>query len=73
MASSKPGKRTTPGNPVDSPWYSTPKAERNRKPIGITLSDEGRAALDELAEEKGESRSQVVEALVLREARKGKK
>jgi hypothetical protein len=68
MASKKPSKRTTPGNPVDSPWYSTPKDARNRKPIGITLSDEGRAALDALAEERGESRSAIVESLVLRAA-----
>lgn len=73
MNAKKPAKRTTAGNPVDSPWYSTPTEARNRKPLTITLSNDGRSALEALAEERGESRSAIVEALVLREARKGRK
>jgi hypothetical protein len=53
------------GNPTASRWYSTPDAARRRRPIELTLSDEERRALDELAGE--ESRSAIVGRLIMRE------
>ena len=44
--------------------YSLPREKRHRKPINLTLSESGLEALDALAASRGESRSQVVEALV---------
>lgn len=38
-----------PGNPKDSPWRSTPRSKRKRKPLAITLSDDARLRLDALA------------------------
>lgn len=61
-----------PGNPKDSPWYATPRADRKRRPVEVTLSDEAREILDELAKEHG-SRSAAVEALVLATARPKKR
>jgi hypothetical protein len=58
------------GNPTASRWYSTPDAARRRRPIELTLSDEERRALDELAEAGGESRSAVVGRLIAREHRR---
>ena len=52
-------------NPKDSPWRSPRQAQRRRKMVSLTLSDEARARLAVLAEERGTSRSQVVEALIL--------
>ena len=49
----------------DTQWYSTPKAARKRKPIGITLSDEAQERLEKQAKARGVSRSQVIEALVM--------
>ncbi len=49
----------------ETKWYSTPTADRKRKPIGITLSDEARERLEKQAKARGVSRSQVVEELVL--------
>jgi Ribbon-helix-helix protein, copG family len=46
--------------------YSLPRDKRRRKPLNITLSEAAMAALDQLAEARGESRSQVIEAEVLR-------
>lgn len=42
-----------------------PTSQRHRKQIMLTLSDEARARLEALAEGSGESRSAVVERLVL--------
>lgn len=44
---------------------STPRHKRTRREIALTLSDEARARLEHLAEERGESRSAVVEELIL--------
>ncbi len=55
-----------PGGP------SIPRAERLRKPIELTLSDKALEALGALAEMNGESRSAVVERMVLRAARRHK-
>ena len=52
-------------NPKDSEWYSTPKSRRTRKPIELTLSVAARERLRKLAEKSGESRSAVVERLIL--------
>lgn len=49
----------------ETKWYSTPRAARKRKPIGITLSDEAQERLEKQAKARGISRSQVVEELVL--------
>jgi hypothetical protein len=40
--------RKTPGNPPDSPWYSTKIANRKRKPLTAMVDDDVR----ELAEEQ---------------------
>ena len=45
--------------------YSLPREKRHRKPVNLTLSEAGLEALDALAASRGESRSQVVEALIL--------
>ena len=52
------------GNPKDSPWYATPQEARRRKAVILTLSDEARARLDALAEQRGTSKSALVEALI---------
>jgi hypothetical protein len=46
--------------------YSLPKAKRRRKPFNVTLSETAMAALEAIAEARGESRSQVIEAEILR-------
>lgn len=46
-------------------WASPPDDLRNRRRYNLTLSDEARAALDELAERWGCARSRVVERLAL--------
>lgn len=61
------------GNPKDSEWYSTPRSKRKRRGIEITLSDEARQRLDELAEERIQLKSAVVEDLIMQAPRKGKK
>lgn len=40
---------TMGGNPKTSKWRSTAQADRKRKPIQVTLSDEARARLELLA------------------------
>lgn len=45
---------------------SIPLAQRRRRPLEITLSPEARQLLDAEAARTGESRSALVEALVLR-------
>ncbi len=54
-----------PGNPTDSPWYSTPSAARKRKPVVLTLSDEARERLAKLAAAQDTSMSALVEHLIL--------
>jgi hypothetical protein len=46
--------------------YSLPKERRHRKPVNVTLSEGAIEALEALAAARGESRSQVIEAEVLR-------
>lgn len=48
-------------NPKTSPWRSTPREQRKRKPINLSLSDAALALLDELAAEEERARSQVIE------------
>jgi hypothetical protein len=54
-----------PGNPTTSEWYSTPAAMRNRKPFGVTLSDEERSAAEDVAEAHGVPLSRVVGAALI--------
>jgi len=54
-----------PSNPKESKWYATPKEARNRKPIGITLSDEARDRLDRMAKARKQSRSAVIEEMIM--------
>ena len=53
------------GNPPTSKWYSTPEAERHRKHLQITLSDEAQEKVSRLAAAAGGSRSAVIEALIM--------
>lgn len=53
------------GNPKSSEWYSTPRDRRARKGVEVTLSDEARARLDAIAKKRGETRSAIVEALIM--------
>lgn len=46
-------------------WRSAKQADRTRKKVGLTLSDNAREALDSLAEQRGESKSEVIESLIL--------
>lgn len=62
-----------PGNPKDSRWFSTPQSARKRKIVAITLSDEARALLEWLAEERHESKSEIVEGLIVKEGRARKR
>jgi hypothetical protein len=55
-------RRPSPSGPSGP---SVPRAERTRRAIEVTLSDEARARLAELAEARGVSRSELVEALVM--------
>lgn len=55
------------GNPKDSPWRSTPRAARKRKGVELMLSDEARIRLDQMAFERGVSRSALVEEMILSE------
>jgi len=48
-------------NKPGSPHYSTPREQRNRKPVNLTLSPEALELLDELSAETGVSRSAIVE------------
>lgn len=52
------------GNPK-SPWYATLQAKRIRKLVTVTLSDDARDRLAELAESRNKTKSEVVEALIL--------
>ena len=53
------------GNPKGSDWYSTPRTERKRKGMQLTLSDEAVERLEKLAERRKTSKSKVVEELVM--------
>lgn len=59
------------GNPPDSKWhgYSTPRGERTRRGIELTLPDESRTKLEAMAKRLKLSRSEVVEMLI-RESKK---
>lgn len=52
------------GNPKGSPWRSTPRAARRRKPLSVTLSNEERAALEAYATARGLTLSQAVAELI---------
>lgn len=45
------------GNPKGSDWYSTPRTERKRKGMQLTLSDEAVERLEKLAERRKMSKS----------------
>ena len=49
-----------------SAWYSTPQAARTNRKVGLTLPPEAIERLDELAAERGTSKSEVVADLILR-------
>lgn len=53
--------RKTPGNPPDSPWYSTRAADRVRKPITLTISDAKREWLADAAKREGRPMSAIIE------------
>lgn len=69
MSRPKPKPARRQGNPVDSPWYSTPPEARHRQPIRLSLDPATIEGLSELAR-PGESRSQVVDRLVSQAIRK---
>lgn len=50
--------------PKSTDWSTTPNARRRRRMVTLTLSDEARLRLDELAHAAGETRSGMVERLV---------
>ena len=52
-------------NPKDSEWYATRQAQRRRKLVSLTLSDEARQKLEDLSEAAGENNSRIVERLIL--------
>lgn len=70
LVAAKKTQRTEPSNPVDSPWYSTPRAARHRKSLQVTLPPEALEALEQIADDRGVSRSVVLEALIMREGGK---
>lgn len=54
-------------------WYAPKQAMRKRKLVTVTLSDEARALLEWLAEERSTSKSEIVEELIVREGRTKKR
>lgn len=46
-------------------WATTPNLRRKRRMVTITLGEVARARLDQAAEERGVSRSALVEALIM--------
>lgn len=54
-------------------WFSATNAERKRPLVTVTMSPEGRDALDELCELTGEKRGQLVERLIIREVARVRK
>lgn len=52
------------GNPKDSPWYSTAKSLRRRKPLGLTLPEDVLERLDRMTKVRGVSRSEIIAELV---------
>lgn len=52
------------GNPTQSKWRSTAQADRVRKLVSITLSDDARERLAKLAKKHGLSKSEVIEMLI---------
>lgn len=61
-------KRTQP-NP-ESEWYSTAQDKRARPKVGVTLSPDAVDALSRLSKQRGESKSVVVESLILAAAKR---
>jgi len=53
-----------------SEWYSTPQEKRHRPVLSVTLSPGALDALARLAAKRTESRSAVVESLILAAARR---
>lgn len=53
------------GNPKQSRWFSTSPADRRRKPIGVTLSEEAHERLEKMSKARRRSRSGVLEELIL--------
>jgi ribosomal protein L20 len=52
-------------NAKDTVWASTSNALRKRKRFEVTLPEEALARLEKQADERGVSRSQVIEALIM--------
>lgn len=53
------------GNPTDSPWYSTPRGARKRRPIEVTLSNAALSKLERLSRKYAVARSRIVERLIM--------
>ena len=49
----------------DSKWYTSHNAQRHRKRLELTLCAEARSLLDRAADEGGESRSLIIDSLIL--------
>jgi hypothetical protein len=58
------------GNPKDSEWYSIGNERRKRKAVMITLSPEALVKADALANRYKDNRSQLLERLILEEAKR---
>jgi predicted transcriptional regulator len=52
-------------NPKGSKWYATTQADRTRKLVSVTLSDEAREKLEALAAARNTHKSVVVETLIM--------
>lgn len=61
------------GNPKGTKWYSASQDDRKRKAARFTLSDEARAALDEMAGEDGNKSALVEEAILALRAKRQRK
>lgn len=61
------------GNPPGSPWRSTPNSSRARKAYKFTLSDEASEALTEMATLDGDTRSGILEVIILAELERTRK
>ncbi len=55
----------------ESGWDRVPREMRHRKPIALTLSEPALEKLERMAEARGESRSQVVDGLIMDAGKKG--
>jgi DNA-binding TFAR19-related protein (PDSD5 family) len=71
MASArKRAPRTGAHSDPSSEWYATPQEKRHRPVVSVTLSPEALDALARLAAKRTESRSAVIESLILAAARR---